>query len=129
TNRPMAGPSAWTRLTRWRSVKIRLKLIACATSRATAISSAIWPIRLRGIRPRLRKLGSSIAPAPASEFPHLGGEHVAAAPHRLDQPGIRRILLDLLPEAADVVVDAALEGGKLAALGEVEQLVAAQHAA
>ena len=42
------GPSIWARLTRWRSVKIRLKLIAWATSSATAITNAIWPIRLFG---------------------------------------------------------------------------------
>ena len=33
----------------------------------------------------------------ASQLPDFGGEHVAAAPHRLDQLGIGGILLDLLP--------------------------------
>ena len=65
---------------------------------------------------------------PPHSAPHLGGERVAAAPDGLDQFGIARVGFDLLAQPADVIVDAALEGGELAALAEVEQLVAGEHA-
>ena len=56
-------------------------------------------------------------------------EHVAAGAHRLDHGGIRRIGLDLAADAADQHVDRALERAGAAALREVEQAVARQHAA
>src|SRR5436190_3342597 len=120
TKRPIGGASICVWVARWRSLKITPKLIACATSRASAMTKAIWPIRL---------LGRSRLTGRASQPLHVRREHVAAAPHGLDQLRIGRIFLDLLPEAADMVIDAALERGELAALAEVEQLVAAEHSA
>jgi len=60
---------------------------------------------------------------------HRRGEHVAAGAHRLDHGGVLRIGFDLAPDAADQHVDAALERAGVAALGEIEQAVARQHAA
>jgi len=60
---------------------------------------------------------------------HLGREHVAAGAHRLDRGGVLRIGFDLAPDTADQHVDAAFERAGAAALGEIEQAVARQHAA
>src|SRR5206468_8942067 len=98
TKRAMAGTSIWVWLERCRSAKRMPKLIACAASRAAAITKAICPIRLLGRKRFTQRRSQPL---------HLGRKHVAAAPDGLDQLGIGGIGLDLLPEAADMIVDAA----------------------
>ena len=46
--RVIAGPWFWARLNFCRSLRIRAKLTSWATSKASAISSSIWPSRLDG---------------------------------------------------------------------------------
>ena len=59
----------------------------------------------------------------------VGGEAVAAAPHGLDQLRIAAVDFHLAPQAADLVVDRAVEQVRLAALHHVEQAVAVEHLA
>ena len=68
-------------------------------------------------------------PATAASHLDLGREHVAAGAHRLDHRGLLRIGFDLAPDAADQHIDAAFERAGAAALGQIEQAVARQHAA
>src|SRR4051794_11177899 len=75
---------------------------------------------------RLRKPSRFMA---ASQRVDVGREHVAAGTHRLDHGGLLRIGFDLAPDAADQHVDRAFERTGVAALGEVEQVVARQHPA
>ena len=63
----------------------------------------------------------------ASQAPYVSGERVTAAPDGLDQFRVAGVGFDLLAQAADVIVDAALERAEIAMLAEVEQLVAGQH--
>src|SRR4051812_39957201 len=100
-----------------------VKLIACATNSAIAISSAICPEKLRG-QSRMR-----FTPPIPSQARDFGRERIAAAPYRLDQLGALGISLDLAAQAADLIVDRTVERGGFAALGEIEQLVAGQHLA
>ncbi len=60
---------------------------------------------------------------------HRRSEHIAAGAHRLDHGGFLRIGFDLAPDTADQHVDAAFERTGIAALGEIEQALARQHAA
>jgi hypothetical protein len=71
----------------------------------------------------------SLHQAEALDAPDIGGQHVAAAPHGLDQGGIAAVGLDLAAQAADLVVDRAVEQVRLAALDHVEQPVAVEHLA
>ena len=56
----------------------------------------------------------------------IRGEHVSAAPYRLDVAGILRIRLKLAAQAAHMVVDAAVEQLGVSPFGEIEQLVAGE---
>ena len=66
-------------------------------------------------------------PQPSHVAFDVGCETVAAAPVRLDQGRLLRVALDLAPQPADLVVDAAVEHVGGAPAGQIEQLVAAQH--
>src|SRR5690606_14325690 len=54
-------------------------------------------------------------------------KQVAVAPDRLEQSGTARIRLQLLAQAADLGIDAAIEYRRLFALRQVEKTGAAQH--
>ena len=56
-------------------------------------------------------------------------EQVTAGTHRLDDLGTVRIALELASQPAHQDVDAALEGARAAALGEIEQLIAQRQQA
>ena len=58
---------------------------------------------------------------------HRRREHVAAAPHRLDDLRVAGIKLELLAEAADLGVDAAVETCCRATARQIEKLVAIEH--
>ena len=60
----------------------------------------------------------------ASQFAHFGRQRVAAAPDGLDERRVLGVWLYLLAQAADLIVDRAVEGVGLPPLGDVEQLVA-----
>src|SRR6185295_6820583 len=53
--------------------------------------------------------------------------HVAGAAHGADRPGMRRVFLQLAPQARDADVDRAVERLPLAVARHAEQLVARQH--
>jgi hypothetical protein len=55
-------------------------------------------------------------------------EDVPAAADGLDEFRPTRVLFYLAPQPADLVVHAAVEGGRLAAAREIEKLVPAEHA-
>src|SRR5690606_37445402 len=57
----------------------------------------------------------------------FGSQAVAAAPDRLDQLGIATVLFDLAAQAADLIVDRAIEQMRLTPLHHVEQTVAIEH--
>src|SRR5437016_9228529 len=58
---------------------------------------------------------------------HLGAQHIALVAHGLDELRVARIFIELLPHAAHLKVDRALERIRIASLREIEQLVAAEH--
>src|SRR3954470_23515465 len=62
-------------------------------------------------------------------MPHWRREQIAAGPDRLDERRLARVLLDLLTQAADQDVDAALIGSGDAPLRKIEQLVARENPA
>ena len=64
----------------------------------------------------------------AHSLAHRGREHVAAAPHGLDDLRIGRIALELLAQAAHLRVDAAVESIGGATARQIEQLIAAEDA-
>ena len=68
-------------------------------------------------------------PHHSGDPPDVGGKHVAAAPDGLDQLRVAAVGLDLAAQAADLVVDRAVEQVRLAALDHVEQAVAVEHLA
>ena len=67
-----------------------------------------------------KKAGHSLA--------HRGREHVAAAPHRLDDLRLAGVELELAAQPAHLRVDAAVERVCGTAARQVEQLIAAEHA-
>src|SRR4051812_42615722 len=97
-----------------------------------ATSAVIWPripFRLRkpnDIIPQSRS-DQSMALRAGYHLDH-GREHITTGTHRLDRGGILRVRLDLAADAADQHVDGALERSGAAALRQVEQAVARQHA-
>src|SRR5688572_5465494 len=98
--------------------------IVCATSSASATDSSICPSRLLG---RKRRIGRSGAIGRGAA--NVGGEAVATAPYGLDQLRIAAVGFHLAAQAADLVVDRAVEQVRLAALDHVEQAVAVEHLA
>ena len=55
---------------------------------------------------------------------HRQRKHVALAAHGLDAAGLAGVVAQALAQAADQQVDGAVEDVRLAALGEVKQLLA-----
>src|SRR5262249_45351343 len=118
---------------RWPEPSPRMKMKAVLIP----MESTTAPMRMRPMRAARPKLEGSrgasrglmaLDSLPASPGFHHRGEDVAARAHRLDQGGVLRVRLDLAPEPADLDVDAAVEGRGGAAAGEVDQLVAGEHA-
>ena len=58
----------------------------------------------------------------------LGRQHVAFAAHGLDEARLARIVAEAMAQAAHLHVDAAVERVGLAALREIDELVAVEHA-
>ena len=84
-------------------------------SRAHLLRRTLWTIGGLSRAPSLR--GSS-----------LGNEYVDAIAHRADHARIVGIVAELAAEAADLDVHAAIEGGRIPVIKQVEQLIAAEHA-
>src|SRR5436309_278716 len=58
---------------------------------------------------------------------HLGAQHIALVAHGLDELRVAGVFIELLPHAAHLKVDRALERVRIASLREIEQLVATEH--
>src|SRR4051812_5159420 len=58
---------------------------------------------------------------------HVGTQHIAFVPHGFDELRVTCILIELLPHAAYLEVDGALERIRVTSLREVQQLIAAEH--
>src|ERR1700731_1676494 len=56
-----------------------------------------------------------------------GSEHIAGSAHRLDQPGLVGIGVELAAEPADRNIDRAVKGPAMPAVDQIEQPIAAQH--
>jgi PAS domain S-box-containing protein len=92
----------------------------CAPGWPSRTASTTW--RRRCIRRRPVN-----APGPPSARPDLGGEQVTRAANGLDEDRVGRIGLDLLAQPHHLGVDGALVGRPVPALGQIHQLIAAQH--
>ena len=86
------------------------------TSTAAAVTMISWAANVRGQRNR----GQPVIRI-------AGRKHVSAAPDGLYVSGILRIRLELPAQAADMIVDAAIEQLGIATLRQIEKLVAGQR--
>jgi hypothetical protein len=93
------------------SASARANITRCAANAATGAGGA-------------RQHGT---PGRGGHAAHIGGQHVAAAPHGLDDLRIAAVHLDLAAQAADLIVHRAVEEMRLAPLHHVEQAVAVEH--
>src|ERR1700761_3193152 len=104
-------------------------MIKCSATIEAITNAAICPLMPRRLRKPSGLMPAASRRGAGSERLHRRRKHVAAGAHRLDHGGFLRIALDLAPDTADQDVDAAFERTGIAALGEVEQALARQHAA
>jgi hypothetical protein len=103
--------------------------IAAPPRSVCATSSASRPTAASARAGSSEGSGASAVSCDRARAADVGGEAIAAAPHGLDQLGIAAVGFHLAPQAADLVVDRAVEQVRLAALDHVEQPVAVEHLA